>query len=537
MSDVRRDTRSAARGQVDTLLRRLRPTDVPMRGPIKDYLLSAAVCAALVALALCVGLALEHFLHVPNVLLVFLPVVLFAAVRFGFWASVLTAVLSVAATSYFTDPVFSFAVADVNRLWAFAIFVIAAAFTSTLATQVRQRVAAVSRYSRKIEQLYAFSSKLASLSSTHELLTTAASQIGAMLSVDAALLIPHRGALEIKATSTSGGASLDARELLAANWCWQHGQPAGQGTDVFPSLPQLFLPLETDRGTAGVLCIRRTPSTALTPDESRLLDALRDQLAVCIDRARLAEEILEREMLAEGEKLRTALLTSISHDFRTPLASILGNISSLREYGHLYDELTRNEMLESAEDETQRLCRFVENLLQMMRIEAGSLHPAIENVDLSDLIGAALKRAEKSTAQHIVVTDLPAQLPMVPLDFVLTEHVLVNVLENAAKYAPAGSRILLAVTERGDHLRINISDEGPGISDQDLPQIFEKFFRAKTTDRRPAGVGLGLTVCKGFVEAMGGAITGSNRTDEAGAIFTITLPKTHFNTHLEEHRE
>jgi len=532
MSDLPGSTDARSGGRGDLLLRYLRPADAPTPESLKDRLIAAAVCAALVTIALGAGLALEHYLHVPNVLLVFLPVVLFAAVRYGFWTSVLTAVLSLAATSYFTDPVFSFAVADANRLWAFVIFVVVAAFTSTLATQIRQQVAAVSRYSRTIEQLYAFSSKLASLSSTHELVSAAALQIGSMLSANVALLVPEHGALRVKATNTAG-AALDARELLAANWCWQHGRPAGRGTDVFAGLAQLYLPLETDRGTVGVLCIRREPSTALTPDQSKLLDALRDQLAVCIDRARLAEEILETEMLAESEKLRTALLTSISHDLRTPLASILGNISSLREYGHLYDQATCDEMLALAEDETQRLCRFVENLLQMIRIDAGALQPTLENVDLSDLIGAALKRAEKSTANHVVGTDLPADLPMVPLDFVLAEHVLVNLLDNAAKYAPAGSRILVAVAEQADSLRLTVTDEGPGISDQDLPRIFERFFRAEMTDRRPAGVGLGLAICKGFVEAMGGTITAYNRLNGNGAVFEVTFSKTRAEEQFE----
>lgn len=533
MSDLPRSTDVRDRSRADALLRRLRPVDAPAPRSAREHLLAALACAGLVLIALGIGLALERYLLVPNALLVFLPVVLFAAIRYGFWASVLTAVLSLAATSYFTDPVFSFAVADVNRIWTFAIFLIVATFTSTLATQIRQRVAAVDRYSRTIEQLYAFSAKLGSLSSSYELVAAAASHIGSMLSADVALLLPEHNALRVKATSTAG-AALDARELLAANWCWQHGRPAGRGTDVYPGIAQRCLPLETDRGTIGVLCISREWPADLTPDESKLIEALCDQLAICLDRARLAEEMLETEMLAEGEKLRAALLTSISHDFRTPLASILGNISSLREYWHLYDEPTRSEMLGFAEDETRRLCRFVENLLQMMQIDAGALQPTIEDVDPSDLIGTALKRAENVTANHVVVTDVPADLPMIPLDFVLAEHVLVNLLDNAAKYSPAGSTIGIALAEQADSLKLTVSDEGPGISGEDLPRVFERFFRAETTDRRPAGVGLGLAICKGFVDAMGGRIAACNRHDRNGAAIEVTLPKSRAVEELSE---
>jgi two-component system sensor histidine kinase KdpD len=246
---------------------------------------------------------------------------------------------------------------------------------------------------------------------------------------------------------------------------------------------------------------------------------------VSIDRARLAEERLETEMLAETEKLRTALLTSISHDLRTPLASILGNISSLREYGPLYDEATRSEMLAFAENETIRMSRFVENLLYMTRIDAGALRPTIENFDLSDVIGSALERARKRTAQHHVQTDLPADLPMVPVDFVLAENVLVNLLDNAAKYSPQGSTITIAVTEQADHLRLTIADEGPGIPAEDLARVFERFFRAGIADQRRAGVGLGLAICKGFIEAMGGRIAAQNRAERSGAELVVTLPK------------
>jgi two-component system sensor histidine kinase KdpD len=509
------------------LMERLRMPGAVVPSSFGGYVSAALACGSLVVGALGLALVIEHFLRVPNVLLVFLPVVLVAAVRYGFWFASFASVLSIVATSYFTEPRYSFAVAEAGNVWALLIFLLVAAFTSSLAAQIRQRAAAISRHSRVIEQLYALSSKLASHSDIGTLADEGTRQIASMLNTATVLLLPDGGKLSIRAHS-AGQRMLPTPELLAATWCWSHGQPSGRGTDILANAAHVYLPLDTARGTVGVLGIQR-PSEAepLSGDEARLVDALCDQLAVSLDRAKLAEEKLETEMLSETEKLRTALLTSISHDLRTPLASILGNISSLRRYGNLYDDATRSEMLEYAENETLRLSRFVENLLYMTRIDAGALRPTIEAVDLADVIGSALKRAEKRTSGHVLCLDVPADLPMAYVDFVLAEHVLVNLLDNAAKYSPTGSTITITVEvlQHSDRLQIVMLDEGPGIPPEDLPRIFERFTRARVTDHRRTGVGLGLAICKGFVEAMGGRITARNRTDRSGAVLVVDLPR------------
>ncbi|HEX7081331.1 MAG TPA: ATP-binding protein [Gammaproteobacteria bacterium] len=490
---------------------------------LRTGLAAAAVCTAAVGVALAIGLTVQHFLAVPNVLLVFLPVVLFAAVRYGFVASSLTSLLSVAATSYFSDPAYSFELSDRGNLWALLMFMLVAAYTSNLAAKIQQRAAAERRHSRLIEQLYQLSSRLAALSGVDELAVEAAKQVHSMLRADAVVLTHENGALRPRSPS----ALIPPGELLAATWCYEQGRPAGSGTPVFSGASHRYLPLDTGRGTVGVLGLRRSKSDPpLTADETRLLEALCHQVAMSLDRAKLADEMHSAMMLAETEKLRTALLTSISHDLKTPLASILGNVSSLRQYWPLYDEATRAEMLANAEDETLRLGQFVENLLQMTRIDAGALRPNIEDVDVSDLIGSALQRTEKQTAGHVVRTELPEELPMVPLDFVLAEHVLVNLLDNAAKYSPQGSPIEVAVADDGDELRLTVTDCGPGIPEEDLERIFERFFRARVADHRRAGAGLGLAICKGFVEAMGGKISARNRTDRSGAVFTVAVAKT-----------
>lgn len=351
---------------------------IPTAGEsLKHGVVGLLVTTMLIGAALVVGLVIEHLLQLPNILLVFLPVVLFAAVRFGLVAASWASFLSVIATSFFlAPPTMSFAVSDPSNIWALLIFLAVAIVTSSLA----------------------------------------------------------------------------------------------------------------------------------------------------LERERLTHQMHQAEMLAATEKLRAALLMSISHDLKTPLGSILGNVTSLRRYGHLYDDRIRLETLTAVEDETRRLSLFVDNLLHMTRIDAGALRPTIEPVDPSDLIGSALKRVEKQLAAHRLQTALAPDLPMIPLDFVLAEQVLVNVLENAGKFAPAGTEITVSA-HRHDGVVIQVEDEGPGIPEKDLPRVFERFFRAPVGDHRPAGVGLGLSVCKGFVEAMGGSITAENRGADKGVAITIRFPE------------
>jgi two-component system sensor histidine kinase KdpD len=283
-----------------------------------------------------------------------------------------------------------------------------------------------------------------------------------------------------------------------------------------------------------------TPGPLLTPDQRRLLDALTDQAAVSIERISLAEDVDRARLLAETERLRTALLTSISHDLRTPLASILGAASSLRSYRDLLDEAGRDELLQTIQDEAERLNRFVGNLLDMTRIESGAIELRREPADLHELIGSALSRAAKVMTGHKVETDIARDLPLLDLDVVLFEQVLFNLLDNAAKYAPSGTTITVRAwqdTLASDRfgqagaigVKLQVCDEGPGIPPEALEHVFDKFVRVEATDHKRAGTGLGLAICRGFVEAMGGVIVAGNRHDASGrprpgAVFTITLP-------------
>ena len=316
--------------------------------------------------------------------------------------------------------------------------------------------------------------------------------------------------------------TLDDADLAAAKWCWEKNHAAGRGSDTLPGAKRLFLPMNTGRGAVGVVGIDSDePGPLLTPDQQRLLDALADQAALAIERVNLVEDVDRARLVAETDRLRSALLTSISHDLRTPLASILGSATSLSE---TLDAATRRDLIGNIQEEAERLNRFIANLLDMTRLESGPLRLRTGAIELSDAIGSALRRAGKILAEHRTQVVLQPDLPMLDLDEVLFEQVLFNLLDNAGKYAPAGSLITIKARQDGGHVVVQVLDEGPGIPPADLERMFDKFYRVGGADRRRAGTGLGLAICRGFVEAMDGSIAATNRTDRSGAAFTMTLP-------------
>ncbi|HVM81762.1 MAG TPA: ATP-binding protein, partial [Stellaceae bacterium] len=318
---------------------------------------------------------------------------------------------------------------------------------------------------------------------------------------------------------------LDEADIAAAKWAWDRNRPAGRGADTLPGAKRLFLPMRTERGAIGVLGIDRDrPGPLLTPDERRLLDALSDQAAVAIERIHLAEDIDEARILAATERLRSTLLSSISHDLRTPLASIIGSVTTLRGIAADAPKAAREELMATIQDEAERLNRFVGNLLDITRLESGTLQFHREAVDLREIVETALRRATRILEQHRVEVDLPPDLPMLEADPPLLEQALFNLLDNAGKYAPKGSLIRIGARREGERVTIAVEDEGEGIPPEQLERIFDKFHRVQEGDKRPAGTGLGLAICRGFVEAMGGEVKAANRSDRSGARFTIELP-------------
>ena len=490
---------------------------------VEHYLGGAAVVAG----ALGIGLLLKQFIAVQSISLIFLTAVLVAAVAWGLLPSLFASILSVLAYNFFfLPPLYTFSVADPENVVALFFFLTVAIIVSNLTAATRRQIVTARSRAKTTAALYAFSRKVAGIGALDDLLWATAYQISSMLSVRTVLLMPVKegDGLEV-ASGYPPEDRLDEADMAAARWSWDHNRPAGRGADTLPGGKRLFLPLRTGSGPVGVIGIDRdAPGPLLTPDERRLLDALCDQAAVAIERISLARGLDEARVLAETERLRAALLTSISHDLRTPLASILGTVSSLRSYPERYGEAERADLLATLQEEAERLNRFVANLLDMTRLESGAIELNLEVIDVAEIVGAAVQRAGGVLSHHHVEINIEPALPMLRIDAVLFEQVLFNLLDNAAKYSPAGSRIDVRATRDGELVEIEVVDEGPGIPPEDLERIFDKFYRVQAQDRRRAGTGLGLAICRGFVEALGGWIVARNRRDRSGAVLTIRMP-------------
>lgn len=486
-----------------------------------------AVTVMAITAALAVAFVLYPVTGIENVDLVFLPPIIAIAIRYGFWPSLVACLLSALAYNFFFyPPAYGFTVADPANIATVFFFLVVALITSHLASRAREAALAAASRATTTEALYAFSRKIAGIVTLDNLLWATGQQIGSMLRLDVVILLPDAdGRLAIKATyPPSGhveGTSTDAARMDSDD------DRTARGTEALLTAQHRFLPLRTSHGPVGAIGVSRT-GAPLTHGEERLLAALVDQAAVAIERVRLAAEMDAARLAAETERLRSALLSSLSHDLKTPLASITGAATSLRQYGELYDAAARDELAATIQGESERLSRFVANLLDMTRLRAGGIALKREPVDLGEAVGAALQRMQGVLGEHRVAVDLPVALPMLDVDVVLLEQLLVNLLDNAAKYSPAGSTIAIGASGDGRQVELTISDEGPGIPPEDLERVFEMFHRVDKGDRQRAGTGLGLSICRGFVEVLGGTIRGSNRTDRSGAVFTITFPESVF---------
>ncbi len=479
----------------------------------------------LVAVALGIGLLIRPLFGIENVDLVFLTAVVGVAVRFGLLPSLLASVAaSLCYNFFFLPPTYTLTITDPTNVAAFFFFMLIAIIVSNVAARVRTQALTATERVRTTEYLYSFSRKLAGTATLDDVLWATAYQTALMLKVRVVLLLPEHGSIAVKAGYPPEDA-LDQADLAAANWAWSNDKPAGRGSDTLPGAKRLFLPMHTGRGPIGVIGIdddRTGP--ILTPDQTRLLDALMDQGALAIERVRLVEDIDHVKRVVETDRLRSALLTSISHDLKTPLSSVLGSASTLRDLSTRLTDAEKSDLLATIIDEAERLNRFIANLLDMTKLESGAIAPNTAPHDLGEVVGSALRRASKILMQHRVELELQADLPMLELDAVLFEQVLFNLLDNAAKYAPAGSLIRIQSWRETSSICLQILDEGDGIPADELETIFDKFYRAQKGDHVRPGTGLGLAISRGFVEAMHGTISAANRTDRTGAILTIRLP-------------
>lgn len=457
-----------------------------------------------------------------NLIMLYLLGVVIAAIFLGLVPALLTAVMSVLIFDYlFIPPLFRLFGFAPEYSITFISVLLVSVIVSTLVSRERSLSRAAQRRADQVTQLYEFSRDLARAVNMPEILDTIVQHISQTFGRDTVVLLHEQNQLVLSASSAAE--ALDTSELTAADWACQQGRPAGAHTGTFSFASYQYLPLLASRGTVGVVGVRFPPEgDDLDPERVRMLSAFVTKAAMSVERALFAEEASQTEILRATEKLQTALLNSISHDLRTPLASITGVLDSLRLEEAFLDRENRQELVETAYGEAERLNRLVGNLLDMTRLEAGTLRISQEPCDIQDVVGTALNSVAARLENHPVNVSIPPDLPLVPLDYVLVAQVLVNLLDNAIKYSPDHAPIDICARLAKQYVEIEVADRGPGIPEEDLERIFEKFYRVKRFEN-VVGTGLGLSICKGIVEVHGGKIWAENRP-EGGGSFIFTLP-------------
>ncbi len=486
--------------------------------PLGRYLLGLLLVAAATGLSALVA----PYIHPTNLIIIFLLSVVLAAVYLGRGPSIMVSILGVVAFDYFfVPPRLTLAVANTEYLLTFFGLLAVSLVISQLTAMVRGQAEAVQRREVETVELYELGRDLTVAADLDAVAKAAISHVGQTFSREVSVFLPVNNNLKVYALSP--GLNITDNDQAVATWVFEHGQEAGHGTDTLPEASMRYQPLKTTRGVVGVLGVKPIdPSRHLTRDERRTLDAFVNQIGLAVERASLADQARQAEMLEITDKLQNALLNSISHDLRTPLVSITGALSSLADDQIVLDVSARRNLIETAVEEADRLNRLVGNLLDMTRLESGAMHFKKEALDIQDVVGSALEEMGSRLGNRAIQIEIPSELPLVQLDFVLVERVLVNVIDNALKYSPADTSIEIKAQAAGAFLEITVADRGTGIPSEDLIRIFDKFYRVQRPDN-VSGTGLGLSISKGIVQAQGGFIAAENR-EGGGTIITISLP-------------
>jgi two-component system, OmpR family, sensor histidine kinase KdpD len=478
----------------------------PFQAPL-SYLWSTVAVAA----AVLISRAMTMVTPFPNLSMVFLMAVLFTAIIFGVWPAIYASFLSFLAYNFFfIEPIYTFTVAKPYELFALLVFLMIAVMTSALAGRERDQVRASASRMRSTRRLYEFTRKLSALAKLDDVAEGAAGEIYTTLGRPTIVLLAQDNDLALRAAWPPED-RLDPATMTAARWSFTHDEPAGADTATLPTVPWFFVPLRTSRGRLGVVGVARPDNTAPIDSEAlALFDALADQTAAALDRAALAREMLSARTAAATERVRNTLLASISHDFRTPLSSILGSATSLIEYGDKLDAQARQDLLANIKTEAEDLDDMVRNLLAITRIEEGALELRQDWIDLREIAERVVNTARRRGAPQRFETKLPADLPLVRADAALIEQALGNVVGNTVVHTPAKTRVLVDAAVDRAHVVLRVTDEGPGIPADVLPHVFEKFVRGPgVVEGRTDGgqsTGLGLAIAKGILDAHGGSI-------------------------------
>jgi two-component system sensor histidine kinase KdpD len=481
------------------------------------------------AVATGLGLLIALWLPVANIAVAYLLAVLVVAIQSGLRAAILASFASFLALNFFfVDPRWTFSIANTRHLLTIVFFLIAAVIVSNLASRSRAQVEALRQSARRTANLYDFSSRSTAAATLDDVLWAVVHHVASTINGKSLVLMPGSHGLEIAAGYPPED-TLDEKSAAAAEWAWSHGQLAGLGSATLPVADWLFLPMSTARGPVGVLGVQMPEQADLpSPEQARLLETLAEQAAAAIERTTLVADIEAARVAAEREQLRSTLLSSLSHDLRTPLVSILGASSSLVNDEDKLDADARRDLAQTIQDEAERLNRFVQNLLDMTRLSAGGLKPRIDWADLRNIVGAAVERAHRLARQHRIRVDIDPQMPLLCVDAVLIEQVFFNLLDNACKYAPAGSTITVWARKMPNDIAIEVCDQGSGIAREDRERVFDMFYRTQSSDTKGAGTGLGLAICRGIVEAHRGIIHIDAGLHGAGTCVIIRLPPADF---------
>lgn len=478
------------------------------------------------------GAVLYHKLHISNanIAMLYLLGVLLVSARFSRSVGALTALLGVAAFDVTVVPPYgSLAVTDSQYLITFGVMLVTALLISTLTDRIRQQAISARSRERQTAALLSLSRELAAIRELDALLQAILRHVTEVFNSPAIVFMANNDQHLVPTQSGAAGESLDAKELAVAQWVYDNAQTAGSGTSTLPAVQGLYLPLNATGGTVGVLGLL-TPVAVHDPERFHLLEAFASQAALAIQRALLANESSKAWQLVEAEFLRNTLLSGVSHDLRTPLAGITGAASSLLDTPGL-SEADRQELTENIATEAERMERIINNLLDMTRLEAGGLQLNKDWNAIDELVGTALASTHKRLRNHPVTTHITPNLPLIFVDAIALEQVLINILDNAVNYTPPGTTIAISVQILNERVVLQVADTGPGLPAGDTQSVFQKFYRGQANGAIPAhtsrrGVGLGLAICKGLIELHGGTITASNRpaSQGGGAVFRIELP-------------
>ena len=466
----------------------------------------------------------DQFSHGANLAMIFLVSVLVSGLAFGLWPAVTAAALAAFGYNFFfLEPRLSIRIGHTTDVLTFLVFFAVAMTTGWLTGRIRDQSMATSRRASAVSALLAAGRRLSSAADRNTAAEVLAEHMAAATGGGAVVFLPG-GDDVIPVAGSPGMPVFGPADVAAARWAWQYGEPAGAETGTLPSATWTYRPLQGVRARSGVAAVE--PKALQTEEGARFVASLLDQGAVALERAEFAADAAEAEALRRSDKLRSALLNSVSHDLRTPLATVLGSATTLIEYGDALENLVKLDLLASIREEAERLNRYVGNLLDMTRLEGGGLNIRADWLDVRDVLGSALDRVSRRLGHRKVTRDFPPELALVRADQALLEQALVNILENAVAYSPDDSTIELAAYEDRNNVVLSIEDEGRGIPTAELERVFEKFRRMEESTDRGKGSGLGLAISKGFVEAMGGRIAAASPIHEGrGTRILISLRK------------